>query len=157
VGAYLKADMDDFVIMMFTGRYVRILCKMNPDYECFVTSDWKGQEVLYVQLLKALYGCVKSAMLWYDLFTSTLKDMGFILNPYDQCVANCMMEETQCTMAWYVDDNKISHMNPQVVTEVIKLIEANFRKMMVTHRKRHTFLGMDFIFPGNGTVQIQMK
>jgi hypothetical protein len=35
-----------------------------------------GVEVLNVQMIKALYGCVKSALLWYDLFTRSLKDMG---------------------------------------------------------------------------------
>jgi hypothetical protein len=29
-GAYLKALMDDYVIMKFTGDTVRILCEMNP-------------------------------------------------------------------------------------------------------------------------------
>jgi hypothetical protein len=37
--AYLKAKMDDFVVMKFTGRYIRILCKMNSDHECLVTPD----------------------------------------------------------------------------------------------------------------------
>jgi hypothetical protein len=38
-GAYLKADMDDFVIMKFIGKDVRILCEMNSDYERFVTTN----------------------------------------------------------------------------------------------------------------------
>jgi hypothetical protein len=80
-GAYLKAAMDDFVIMKFTGKDVEILCGMNNDYERFVTTDRNGQKVMYVRILKAPYGCVKSALLWYDLFTSSLKDMGFVLNP----------------------------------------------------------------------------
>ncbi|KAI2510612.1 Reverse transcriptase (RNA-dependent DNA polymerase) [Fragilaria crotonensis] len=32
-GAYLKADMDDFVVMTFTGEAVRILCEMNPTHK----------------------------------------------------------------------------------------------------------------------------
>ena len=99
-GAYLKADMDDFVVMKFTGKDVRILCEMNSDYERFVTTERNGQEALYVRLLKALYGCVKSALLWYDLFTNSLKGMGFTLNPYDPCVANCMIDGKQCTVVW---------------------------------------------------------
>jgi hypothetical protein len=105
-GAYLKAYMDDFVIMKFVGTSVRILCTLNPKHERFVAIE-NGTEVLYVRLVKALYGCVKSALLWYDLFTSNLKDMGFELNPYDQCIANSMINGKQCTIAWYVDDTKI--------------------------------------------------
>jgi hypothetical protein len=31
VGAYLKAFMDNFVIMKFVGPSVRMLCKLNPN------------------------------------------------------------------------------------------------------------------------------
>jgi hypothetical protein len=118
-GAYLKADMPDFVVMKFTGKTVDILCEMNPDYLKFVAIE-NGKKVVYVRLIKALYGCVKSALLWYELFTGTLKGMGFKLNPYDSCIANCMIEGKQCTIAWYVDDNKISHVDPDVVTRIIE-------------------------------------
>jgi hypothetical protein len=78
-GAYLKADMKDFVVMKFTGQSLAILCKMNQDYTGFVDTEG-NEKVLYVRLVKALYGCVYSALLWYELFTTTLKDMGFVLN-----------------------------------------------------------------------------
>ena len=82
VGAYLKAYMDDFVIMKFTGESVDISCKLNPSYIKFVILE-KGVKVLYVRLIKAIYGCVKSALLWYKMFHSSLQGMGFVLNPYD--------------------------------------------------------------------------
>jgi hypothetical protein len=75
---------------------------------------------------------VKSALLWYELFTGTLQGMGFELNPYDTCVANKIVDKKQCTIAWYVDDNKISHVNPKVVTGVVNKIEERFGKMTVT-------------------------
>ena len=42
--------------------------------------------------------------------------MGFKLNPYDLCVANSQIKGKQCTIAWYVDNNKISHVDDTVVT-----------------------------------------
>ena len=30
------------------------------------------------------------------------------INPYDRCVANKMINGSQCTIVFYVDDNKIS-------------------------------------------------
>ena len=45
--------------------------------------------------------------------------MGFKLNPYDACVANKTINGKQCTIVWYVDDNKISHVDANVVTEII--------------------------------------
>lgn len=76
VGAYLRADVDEFVIMEFTGESVKILCKMNEKYKRFVVTEGKTR-VLYVKLMKAIYGCVKSVLLWYELFTKSLKRMGF--------------------------------------------------------------------------------
>jgi hypothetical protein len=156
VGAYLKAFMDDFVLMKFTGDSVDILCEMNPEHVKNTTFE-NGTKVLYVRLIKAIYGCVKSALLWYELFHGHLKDMGFALNPYDPCVANCTIEGKQCTIAWYVDDTKISHVNPEVVTSVIDQIEERFDKMTVTRGREHTFLGMKIRYTGEGTAIITMK
>jgi hypothetical protein len=154
--AYLRVAMKDFVIMKFTGDSVDILCEMNPEYRKFVCIE-NGQKVLYVRLLKAIYGCVKSALLWYEMFSGTLKDLGFIINPYDPCVANCMINGKQCTVAWYVDDMKISHVDPDVVTDIIKKLEQRFDKMTVTRGKEHVFLGMNIKFTGKRTAIITMK
>ena len=155
-GAYLKAYMDDFVVMKFTGQSVDILCKLNSKHMRFVVIE-RGVKVLYVKLVKAIYGCVKSALLWYNLFHGTLKDMGFVINPYDPCIANCTIDGAQCTIAWYVDDTKISHVDPTVVTSIINNIEERFDKMTVTRGMEHTFLGMNIKYTGQGTAIITMK
>jgi hypothetical protein len=126
-GAYLHADMEDFVILKLAGEAVDIMCQVNPKYKKFVVVE-HGKKVLYLQLLKALYRRVQSALLWYELFTSTLVDMGFKFNPYDPCVANSQIKGKQCTVAWYVDDNKISHVGDTVVTDVNEKIKAKFGK-----------------------------
>ena len=156
VGAYLKALMKDLVIMKFTGTAVDIICKMDPSYEAYVTVE-NGKKVIYVRLHKALYGCVQSALLWYNLFSESLIEMGFVLNPYDQCVANCMIDGSQCTIAWYVDDTKISHRDPNVVTRIIECIEAKFGKMSVSRGKEHEFLGLKLRYNDDGTATISMK
>jgi len=116
-----------------------------------------GRQVLYVQLLKALYGCVVSALLWYELFSGYLKEMGFEINPYDSCIANKIIDNKQCTIAWYVDDMKISHVNQDVVTQIIQDIEKKFGKMSVTRDHKHKLLGMDRNFKHDCTVTVQMK
>jgi ketopantoate hydroxymethyltransferase len=83
--------------------------------------------------------------------------MGFELNPYDACVANKMINGKQCSIVWYVDDNKISHVDKDVVTQVIKKIEESFGKMTVTRGTEHVFLGMDIMFHENRTASIRMK
>jgi len=156
-GAYLHADVEDFVLLKLVGEAVDIICQVNPKYEKFVVIE-NGKKVLYLQLLKALYGCVQSALLWYNLFTNTLVRMGFKLNPYDLCVTNSQIKGKQCTVAWYVDENKISHVDDTVVTDIIEKIEAKVGKMTVTRGKHHVFFGMDITFINNdGTVTILMK
>jgi uncharacterized membrane-anchored protein len=89
---------------------------VSHEYASFVCEE-RGRKVLYLRLLKALYGCVKSALLWNKLFSTTLKDLGFELNPYDTCVANKIINGSQCTIVWYVDKNtKISHQDGKVVS-----------------------------------------
>jgi len=155
-GAYLCAEMDDFVLVKVRGESVTILCECNSDYKKYVIKE-KNTPVLYLKLAKALYGCLQSALLWYETFTTCLKDLGFTLNPYDPCVGNMMVNGKQCTITWYVDDTKISHEAPNVVSWVIEEIEQRFGKMTVDRGKKHTFVGMDFELLSCGKVKITMK
>ena len=126
-GAYLHAEIDDFVMIKLQGRIMDILSKMIPEYKKFVV--YKNSTVtLYMQLMKALYGCIKSALLWYELFTGELREMGFNLNPYDKCVANNMIDGKQCTIAWWVDDNCLTHLSAKLLDRIIKRIKMKFEK-----------------------------
>ena len=156
-GAYLNANMDNFVLIRLSGDDVDMMCKANPDYKKFVTKN-NGRRTLFLQLKKALYGCVKSALLWYRLFRDTLQDLGFTLNPYDPCVANANIKGSQCTIVWYVDDNKISHKDQAVVNDLIQCIEAKFGHMTKTEGDEHEFLGMKLQFDRkNKTVKVLMQ
>ena len=112
--------------------------------------------VLYLGLRKALYGCLKSTLLWYELFANTLKDFESELNPYGYCVVNNHINVSQCTIVWYVYDLKIPHRDPDVVTQMIKTIEKRFVKLSVRWGNKHEYMGMIIRFPGDGTVQILM-
>jgi hypothetical protein len=79
-GAYLHAKMKDFTLLKMEGTSVDIMCDVSPEYKKYVCYE-NGKKVLYLKLLKALYGCVQSALLWYELFSSTLQAAGFELNP----------------------------------------------------------------------------
>ena len=79
-----------------------------------------------MEVKKALYGTLKAALLFWKKVTMKLKQWGFEVNPYDWCVMNKTIDGTQCTILWHVDDLKISHVKPNVVTKVIKQLEAEF-------------------------------
>ena len=148
-GAYLNADMDNFVLIRLTGDDVNMMCAANPNYERFIMME-HGHKMMFLRLKKALYGCVKSMLLWYRLFRDTLQEMGFILNPYNPCVANATIKGSQCTIVWFVDDNKISHKDPAVVRNVVQRIEAKFGTITKTEGDEHEFFGYEVMFQPSG-------
>ena len=69
--------------------------------------------------------------------------MGFELNPYDKCVANKVINGKQCTVVFYVDYNKVSHVDSTVVTQVLDQIASHFGELSATRGTKHDFLGMN--------------
>jgi hypothetical protein len=67
-GAYLHAKMDDFMVMRIVGREAKLMCSLNPEWKQYMILDKWGRTMLYMHLKKALYGCMKSALLWYELY-----------------------------------------------------------------------------------------
>ena len=89
--AYLSADMDDEVHVVFRGTLADMMVAANPAlYRPFVSYD-TVKVVLYVRLQKALYGCLKITLLFYEKLVGDLEAYGFRINPYDPCVANKMV------------------------------------------------------------------
>ena len=71
-GAYLSADMDNEVHVVFRGTLLEMIVMDDPSlYRPFVSYE-TGKTVLYVWLQKALYGCCKSAMLFYKNLVGVL-------------------------------------------------------------------------------------
>ena len=158
-GAYLHAEMpsDKQVLMVLRGEFVDMMCEANPEYKAYV-HEVNGKKVLYLKLLRALYGCIESALLWYNLFSSTLEKMGFKINPYDKCVANKMVNDKQCTICWFVDDNLVTHVDDEVITSLLEEISKHFGDLKITRGLEHSFLGMKLqIDEESKTVQVSME
>ena len=58
-----------------------------------------GENLLYLCLLKYLYGCTESAKLWYDIYSKTLKSQGFLIITYDRGIENSTIKDKQCTIS----------------------------------------------------------
>ena len=54
VGAFLLADMEDFVLVKIDGDTLNIMCKVNEKYAKLVSIE-NGKEVLYLRLQKAIW------------------------------------------------------------------------------------------------------
>ena len=76
----------DCIIMKITGVLVDLLIEIAPKIYSGHIVYKQGTKVIYVQALRALYGMLKAALLWYKKFKKDLKGIGFQFNPYDLCV-----------------------------------------------------------------------
>jgi hypothetical protein len=114
-GAFMQADMDDLVHLRLTGKMVDFLLEIDREaYAPFITHEGK-EKVVYVELVKALYGTLKAAKLFWLLLSGKLQEWGFHINGYDSCVGNKTINDKQCTIIWHVDGSKISHVDSKVI------------------------------------------
>ena len=60
---------------------------------------------------------MESSLLWYYLYSNTLKSHRFAVNIYDMCIENSTINGKQCIISWYVDNNKVSHIDEEVNTK----------------------------------------
>jgi hypothetical protein len=148
--------MDEDVHIKLEGKLVDLMIMTAPEiYRPYMCLE-DGKKILYVKLKKALYGCLKSALLFYKKLSGDLTEMGFNINPYDPCVANKLIEGKQMTIVWHVDDLKISHENPQVLTNMLTWLESKYGELRTTRGKVHSYLGMNMDFSKPGEVIITM-
>ena len=77
-GAYLHAEMppEKIVVLKLRGNFDDIMCRVKPEYRPHIRYEGKCK-VLYLRVLRAIYGCLESSLLWYNLFSSTLQKMVF--------------------------------------------------------------------------------
>jgi Reverse transcriptase (RNA-dependent DNA polymerase) len=156
----MHAEIDEVVHIKFKGTLAELLVYINPTlYRKHIFLE-KGVPVLYAKLAKSLYGALRAALLFWNNLTKALKDWGFLLNAYDRCVANKTINGHQCTIVWLVDDLKISHIQEQVVHNIVTQLNNKYGKetpLKTTFGKKHKYLGMTFDFEEDGYVTINMK
>lgn len=158
-GAFMQVDMDEEIHVKLEGKIAMLLIRLDQSYQRFLTHE-KGNPVIYAQLSKALYGTLQAALLfWKDLSAFLVKDMGFEPNPYDTCVVNKITEGKQCTVAWHVDDLKISHVDQRVLEGIMERLQEKYGKevpLSVTRGHVHDYLGMTIDFSRSGKVVFSM-
>ena len=123
-------DKSKWAIVRIRSILVDILVKVTPGvYGEYVTTNRKGNKQILVECLNALYGMMVAALLYYEKFTTTLRDDGFLINPYNPCVWNKKINGKQCTICFHVDDCKISHVSKKVVDKIIEWLRENYESI----------------------------
>jgi hypothetical protein len=106
-----------------------------------------------------MYGTLNAALLFWTKLSNSLTKLGFMANPYDRCCMNKQINGQQCTILWHVDDIKVSHMDPDVVTTVLAMINEEYGKelpLTVTRGVMHDYLRMTIDFSHKGQVRFTM-
>ena len=84
--------------MTLRGTLAEMMVLSAPEiYRDYMTLE-NGKKILYVRLKKALYGLLKSALLFYRKLWRDLARRGFEVNPCDPCVANKVIDDHQMTI-----------------------------------------------------------
>jgi hypothetical protein len=126
-GTFLQVGNPDYVLMRLDGILDELMVQVAPSLYCkYVTANTKGKAVLYVQLEKAVYGMMKSALLFYRKLVADLTSLGYTINPYNPCVANELINGKQMTICWHVDDLLIGHVDSSVVTTFLAWLASRY-------------------------------
>jgi hypothetical protein len=151
----------DRTIMKIRGQLVDMLVDIAPqEYQDFVRFEG-AHKVLYVEMIKALYGMLQSSLLYYKKFRKDLEEIGFEINPYDPCVANRVVNNKQHTVTWHVDDLKSSHVDPKVNDKFLSWLKTkyasdNIGEIKATRGHKHEYLAMTLDFTIPGVLQVDM-
>lgn len=139
------AEIGKRIIMKIRGSLFDMLVEIAPEiYASYVVIE-NGQKVLYVLMLKALYGMLQSSLLYYKKFRKDIEEIGFKVNPYDICVANWNVNGSQHTVTWHVDDLKSSHTDSKVHDEFFTWLEKKYgdvAPVKAVRGHRHDYLAM---------------
>ena len=84
------------------------------------------------------YVCLTAVQLYKD----TLKNEGFVFNSYKKCMANKIINGKHCTIQWYVDDNKVTHVSEGLITGVIDIMNIFLESWSCLVERNITFLAL---------------
>ena len=149
------------IFMKIEGRLVDLMTDLDPDlYGPHIVYE-RGKKVVYVQVLRAIYGMLISAVLWYEKLRGELeRGLDFKFNPYDPCVANRVVNGQQHTIRYHIDDVMSSTMDPEVNTEFLDWMNkmyGSIKEMKGVRGKVHDYLGMILDFSEEGVMKVDMR
>ncbi len=84
LGVFLHADSDKDITIVLKGHLAELMVKEAPNlYQMYITVYKENIEIMYVKMQKAIYGLLRSALLFYCKLVGYLEGKVFVLKPYD--------------------------------------------------------------------------
>ena len=74
---YAKTPKDNRILINLRGDLVDIMCQVNPEYDQHVIYENEKKRFVSISVLREIYGCIESALLWYNIFYATLQGLVF--------------------------------------------------------------------------------
>jgi len=145
-GAYLNAHLSTVTVHMRIQPQLATILKdlylqlFNEDISDFFCSDG----TLIVHVLKALYGLVESALLWYKHLAATLNSAGYSTSKNDRGVFfNTISATEQCSIAIHVDDLLVTSTHRKHIDALLKALTDIYKDINVQDSADQVFyLGM---------------
>ena len=128
-GVSMQVDMNELNHVRFQNKMVDKLFEINYEmYSPFVVEE-NAVHVLYVELLKIIYGMLIGACLfWEKLQSKLITEWKFVPNKCDECVVNKMVGGKQLTVAWHMDDLKVSHVDENAIENIFVTRNRNLAR-----------------------------
>ena len=101
---------------------------------------------------------MRASLLFYRKLRKALEDFGFVVNPYDPCVANTDVgDEKQLTVIRHVDDLMALCVVDFKLTKLwCYLANIYGPKLMMHMGNKHNYLGVDLEFQQDGWLSVSM-
>ena len=84
------------------------------------------KKFLYGWLIKAVYGTLLGAIIFYNKLSKHLTDYRFTQNEYDMCTFNKMVNSEQIAVQFYVENLKVSHKDKAVPKDFLTNLRNEF-------------------------------
>ena len=108
-----------------------------------------GNKVLYLEVLRAIYGILVASLSWYRKLRKELEEFGFKFNPHGSRVVNCTHNSQQQTVHFHVHDLLCSCVDEHTNENLFNWFRKHHGKpkpIMVTGGSKHEFLGTTLDF-----------
>ena len=128
-GAFLQTDMEGTVWVRLDGVITEMLLNIDPENYRDKVVIGRGKKSIYMVLKHTLCGALISSLLFWRDLVSKLKSWGLQSNPYDPSVTNKVVDGKSCTVCWYGDHLKISHVQSKVIKNFFRHLEEHYSKV----------------------------
>ena len=115
---------------------------------------------MYGKLDKSVYSTLLGAILFYEKLATQMHDCGFIMNPYDACTWNKMVNGKQLTVQNHVDDLQASSEDGEAIDRLINdlnnAFKTKFNMLTVNKGKVHDYVGINIDYSNEEYMKFTM-